>query len=116
MRTKGEEPKCPFCGRIFERPGDIKTGLGSAFSGGRCECGAVYVYDRSGHNLGEAYVDGLVFACNGDWETAWQLTPEIDYEIQSFYYYERSHTLAEIDRRGGKTKENLLFIALKNKK
>ena len=59
-----------------------------------------YVFDRSGHNLGEAYVDALVFACNGDWETAWTLTPDVDYKIESFHYDQGSHQLIESMKKG----------------
>ncbi len=115
MRGGSREPLCPFCRRLFERPHDIKAELGNIFTGGKCECGAAYVFDRTGHNLGEAYVDALVFACHGDWETAWKLTPEIDYEIKSLYYDFEGHQLIEgvskVSR--GRTNENLLFIALK---
>ncbi|MBI4688688.1 MAG: hypothetical protein HY754_00210 [Nitrospirae bacterium] len=114
-RIRGSEPQCPFCGEWFEKPHDIKAELGNVFTGGRCECGAVYVFDRSGHNLGEAYVNGLVFACDGDWETAWKLIPEVDYDTRSFYYDPGSHQIMEDAGRGGRPKENLLFIALKKK-
>ena len=114
-RGRGGEPKCPFCGRLFESPCDIKGELGNIFTGGKCVCGAVYVFDRSGHNLGETYVDGLVFACNGDWETAWTLTPDVDYRVESFYYDRENHQLIEGSKRGGRPMENLLFIALKNR-
>jgi len=114
VRIRGEDPRCPFCGRLFERPHDIKTEMGNVFSGGKCGCGAVYIFDRSGHNLGESYVDGLVFACNGDWETAWKLIPDIDYKVESFYYDRENHKLREGVKKGGRPVENLLFISLKN--
>lgn len=113
-RGRGGEAKCPFCGRLFESPRDIKGALGNVFTGGKCECGAVYVFDRSGHNLGEAYVDGLAFACNGDSETAWKLTPDVDYTVRSFYYDMKTHQLQEGAKRGGRPVENFLFIALKH--
>jgi len=114
-RGRALEPLCPFCGKLFEKPRDIKAELGNTFTGGKCSCGAVYVFDRAGHNLGEAYVDALVFACNGDWETAWQLTPETDYDIKSYYYDESSHQLMESVKKGSRVVENILFIALKNR-
>lgn len=47
---------------------------------GQCaNCGAVYAYDATGHNLGAAYSEALVFACNDDWGLAWNLLPEQDY-------------------------------------
>jgi len=49
------------------------------FPVGRCECGSVYVCDATGHNLGAAMVECLVFACGDDWDLAWELMPEEDY-------------------------------------
>ncbi|MGQ9498313.1 MAG: DVU0298 family protein [Desulfotomaculales bacterium] len=46
---------------------------------GSCTCGAVYAYDVTGHNLGAAFVEALVFACNSDWDLAWGLLPGEDY-------------------------------------
>jgi hypothetical protein len=117
MRISGrvKEPLCPFCSEPFKRPEDIKTGLGNVFTGGKCKCGAAYVFDRSGHNLGEAYVDALVFACDGDWEKAWTLTPDADYKIESFHYDLGSHQLIESIKKGLRTSENLLFIRVGDK-
>lgn len=110
---RDREPRCPFCDRLFDRPHEIKTKLGNRFSGGRCECGAVYVFDRTGRNLGEAYVDALTFACNDDWEAAWELTPEVDYQIESLEYDWKSHCL--VNRLGPRKymHENICFTLLK---
>jgi len=49
------------------------------FAQGNCECGAVYVSDPTGHNIGAAMVECLVIACNDEWDLAWELIPEDDY-------------------------------------
>jgi hypothetical protein len=49
------------------------------FSQGTCECGAVYVCEATGHNIGAAMVECLVSACNDEWDLAWELIPEDDY-------------------------------------
>lgn len=77
---------CPFCSAPVGDTQEIRTRFGNTFDGGICRCGAVYVYDRSGHNMGEAYVDALTFACRGDWDLAWSLIPDVDYEL-----IEKSH-------------------------
>ncbi|MEW6674835.1 MAG: hypothetical protein AB1348_02275 [Nitrospirota bacterium] len=107
---RDREPRCPFCGCLFDRPHEIRTKLGNEFSGGRCECGAVYVFDRSGHNLGEAYVDALNFACEGKYDNPWDLIPGEDYKEVFLHYDQRTHTLT--DKRG-RTPENICFILLK---
>ena len=49
------------------------------FKVGRCECGAVYSCDPTGHNIGSAIVETLVLACDNNWDLAWDLLPEDDY-------------------------------------
>lgn len=46
---------------------------------GSCSCGAVYAFDATGHNLGAAFSEALVFGCNMDWDLAWNLLPGEDY-------------------------------------
>jgi len=46
---------------------------------GGCTCGAVYACDETGHNLGSALIEALVFGCDMDWDLAWGLDPEEDY-------------------------------------
>jgi hypothetical protein len=46
---------------------------------GSCSCGAVYSCDETGHNLGAAMIEALVFGCNMDADLAWGLLPEDDY-------------------------------------
>ncbi len=46
---------------------------------GSCSCGAVYACDATGHNLGSAFIEALVFGCNMDWDLAWGLLPGEDY-------------------------------------
>lgn len=58
--------KCPFCGAPQMPPMEINTPFGGSVDGGRCECGAVYVYDRTGRKMGEAYQDAIALAF--DWE------------------------------------------------
>jgi len=73
-------PKCPFCGEPIEPPKEVPSARILEFPRNVCKnCGAVYVYDATGHNLGAAYVEALVFACDDDWDLAWQLLPEEDY-------------------------------------
>jgi len=39
----------------------------------------VYVCDATGHNVGSAMVECLVYACGDEWDLAWELIPEDDY-------------------------------------
>ncbi len=72
-------PWCPFCGMDVGRPTEAAQRKMTEFPVGSCECGAVYVCDTTGHNLGSAMVECLVYACNDEWDLAWELMPEDDY-------------------------------------
>jgi hypothetical protein len=78
-------PKCPFCGLVIERPRDLSH---STMPMGTCSCGAVYAFDVTGHNLGSAMIEALVYACDGDWDCAWSLTSDEDYVDDQVYNYD----------------------------
>ena len=61
-----EEPRCPFCYHIIEQPKELQSRKIVEFPLGVCGyCGVVYVYDTTGHNMGAAFIEALLFACNG---------------------------------------------------
>ncbi len=92
---KDETAKCPFCAAMIVAPEEIKTESGG-FIGGRCECGAVYVCDPTGHNVGEAYLDALTYACGEDVMTFDSLNSGENYREAVFNYDMRAHKLREI--------------------
>jgi hypothetical protein len=102
--------RCPFCRMPIAEAEEIDTPFGSTFDGGRCGCGAVYVFDQSGHNLGDAYVDALIFACGGDADRAWTLTPGEDYEVVELGYDSRRSRFSESRKMKMPT---YLFLRLK---
>ena len=71
-----DKPACPFCGGLIERPRETSA---NEMPLGSCSCGAVFACDVTGHNLGTALSEALVSACQGDWDSAWNLLPEQDY-------------------------------------
>jgi len=73
------KPWCPFCGMDVGRPTEADQRKMTEFPVGRCECGAVYTCDATGHNVGSALVESLVYACHDEWDLAWELVPEDDY-------------------------------------
>ncbi|MFZ5597220.1 MAG: DVU0298 family protein [Bacillota bacterium] len=78
-RVFTRRPACPFCGMHIESPRELDTRRPGEMPVGSCSCGAVYAYDATGHNLGAAFIEALVFGCNMDWDLAWNLYPEEDY-------------------------------------
>lgn len=105
--------ECPFCSSLIDQPREIKTNFGNTFEGGKCECGVVYVFDRSGHNLGEAYIDAMNYACEGDPDKAWSLIPDKDYEIREMSFDVRRKKLSERARKNAAT---YVFIMIKKDK
>ncbi len=104
--------RCPFCSSLLVSPGEILTRFGSSFEGGRCGCGAVFVYDRGGHMLGDAYVDALGLLCDDDWDRAWSLAPGEDYEVIELGYDSRRKKFGGEPRRRANSPV-FLFLRLK---
>lgn len=102
--------QCPFCDNLLARPIDIRSGT-TDITGGICSCSAVYVFDRTGHNLGQTFMDALAFACKEDYDKALSLLPE-EYETETLDYDQHSNTASireDRSRRSGK----LFFLRLK---
>lgn len=72
-------PWCPFCGQKVGKPSHAPVRKMTEFPVGRCQCGAVYTCDATGHNVGSAIVETLVYACDDNADFAWELMPEDDY-------------------------------------
>lgn len=92
---KDETPRCPFCALLLREPENIKTAAGG-FIGGRCECGAVYACDPTGHNVGEAYLDALEYASGEGRDIFSSLQSDEHYEEAVFNYDLRTHRLWNI--------------------
>ena len=84
-------PKCPFCGLDLEKPLDLTN---STMPMGKCSCGAVYAFDVTGHNLGSAMIEALVYACGGNCDRAWGLAAGEDYvDEQVSNYDDQTHRI-----------------------
>ncbi|MBF0552018.1 MAG: PBS lyase [Deltaproteobacteria bacterium] len=84
---------CPFCGLVVSPPKETSSGRKVEMPFGVCNCGAVYVADITGHNIGTAKVDALLLACNMDWDLAWDLLPDDDYIEDRVEHYDPVHHL-----------------------
>jgi hypothetical protein len=106
------KPRCPFCGLLVERPRDLRR---TQMPTGACKCGAVYVLDVTGHNLGAAMMEALLYACGGDWDLAGSLRRETDYlDDQLKNYDDQTHLI--IHRgiyQGRRIAGTLFFISLR---
>jgi len=97
-----------------ERPKKLKTRRPGDMPVGSCSCGAVYAFDATGHNLGSAFIEALVFGCNMDWDLAWGLLPEEDYleKVVENYDYEKNLIVSGGFYEGRRISGALYFIRL----
>ncbi|MDH4317578.1 MAG: HEAT repeat domain-containing protein [Desulfobulbaceae bacterium] len=104
-------PWCPFCGLDVGKPQDALQRKLNEFPIGICECGAVYVCDATGHNVGSAMVECLVYACNDDWDLAWELLPEDDYLTGRIENYDDvTHQVIESRNLDGRAVRGVLYF------
>lgn len=83
-----KRPTCPFCGMMVEKPKELNLRRPGEMPVGSCSCGAVYACDVTGHNLGSAQIEALVFGCDMDWDLAWNLAPGEDYQEEQVDNYD----------------------------
>ena len=109
-----KRPTCPFCGILIERPKELSTRMPGEMPVGSCSCGAVYACDETGHNLGSAMLEALVFGCDLDSDLAWGLLPEEDYreEIVEHYDYVKHLIVPGGFHEGRRISGALFFIRL----
>ncbi len=110
-------PRCPFCTQKIPRPRQVEPKRLGDFDYGVCECGAVFVHDVTGHNLGAAMVEALGFACDDDWDLAWELMPEDDYLdalIEGYDIHRHVVFPKGYDQEGNRVRGALSFIRLKD--
>jgi hypothetical protein len=105
------QPWCPFCGQNIARPQPpVRRKLGE-FSVGSCQCGAVYTSDPTGHNIGAAMVEALVYACNDNWDLAWELLPGDDYLTGRLEDYdEQTHQVVETRNLDGRLIRGVIYF------
>ncbi len=107
-------PWCPFCGQKVGRPTNAPLRKMNEFPVGRCQCGAVYTCDATGHNVGAAIVETLVYACDDNADLAWELMPEDDYLTGRIENYDESahQVVAEKNIDGRAVRGVLYFVRL----
>jgi len=107
------KPTCPFCGMMISRPEQVPSGKMPL---GVCSCGAVYACDVTGHNLGAAMIEALLHACSGDWDCAWELTPDDDYLDKQLKNYDlETHQIIQGGVYEGRRIAGVLYFIRLNK-
>ncbi|MDR3629333.1 MAG: HEAT repeat domain-containing protein [Desulfocapsaceae bacterium] len=106
-----KRPWCPFCGQKVEMATDAPWRKMREFPVGRCQCGAVYSCDPTGHNVGAAMVETLVYACDDNWDFAWELMPEDDYLTGRIENYdETTHQVVDLKNIDGRPVRGVLYF------
>ncbi len=107
-------PWCPFCGQNVGKPSHAPERKMNEFPVGTCLCGAVYASDPTGHNIGSAIVETLVYACNDNADFAWELLPEDDYLTGRIENYdeERNEVFNKGNKDGRAVRGILYFVRL----
>lgn len=104
-------PWCPFCGQKVGKATDAVARKMNEFPVGRCQCGAVYSCDVTGHNVGAAMVETLVYACGDNSELAWELYPEDDYLTGRVENYdEMTHQVIDTGNLDGRPVRGVLYF------
>ncbi|MEE4241560.1 MAG: HEAT repeat domain-containing protein [Desulfopila sp.] len=104
-------PWCPFCGQKVGRASDAVQRKMNEFPVGRCQCGAVYSCDATGHNVGAALVETLVYACGDNSELAWELLPEDDYLTGRVENYDEvTHQVVDTGNIDGRPARGVLYF------
>lgn len=106
-----KSPWCPFCGQTVGRPTEAPNRRMTEFPVGTCQCGAVYTCDATGHNVGAAMVEALVYACGDNWDLAWELMPEDDYLTGRIENYDETlHQVVEMKNIDGRYVRGVLYF------
>lgn len=104
-------PWCPFCGQKVGRATHAPVRKMTEFPVGRCQCGAVYTSDATGHNVGAAIVETLVYACNDNADFAWELMPEDDYLTGRIENYDEDrHQVVATKNVDGRAVRGVLYF------
>lgn len=106
-----QRPWCPFCGQKVGKASDAIQRKMQEFPVGHCQCGAVYSCDATGHNVGAAMVETLVFACQDNWDMAWELMPEDDYLTGRIENYDEiTHQVVDVGNIDGRPARGVLYF------
>ena len=93
MRAGGRvtAPDCPFCGAELKRPTEMKVSDGEMGLGGSCTCGAIYLVDTTGKNVGTIMSQLLVTVAEMLSKDISTLVPDEDYQEEILSYDWRNH-------------------------
>jgi hypothetical protein len=83
MTLKPPRAGCPFCWEWLPAAERLIKVFSTDSRGGHCPCGAVFVVDETGRQGGQALLDALALACDGNLDRAEKLDSRKDYEVKT---------------------------------
>jgi len=95
---KNSAPKCPFCGSYLKRPETMTLTTADIVQGGTCSCGALYLVDPTGKNVGLMMAQALNEAAEMQKKGVGELTPDEDYQDAVLSYDVRNHRSTGINQ------------------
>ena len=95
---KNAPPQCPFCGADLLRPSDMMISDGETGQGGVCSCGAFYLVDPTGKNVGSLMANALNRAADELHKEIGSLIPDEDYREAILAYDWRRHQSSGVSR------------------
>lgn len=95
---------CPFCNKAIS-PAFIDFPIHlSSFSGGKCNCGAVFLVDPSGKNMGQLLIDALlIIGLNAD-------APSYKYKFKQFSYNIRNNLISKKSNLKATRNSKIIFV------
>lgn len=89
---EGLELSCPFCRGKLARPAEMKINAMETVSGGTCgTCGALYLLDSTGKNVGEIMMQALDLVAARLSKDSSDMIAGVDYEDTVLSYNWRTH-------------------------
>ena len=95
---RGSAPRCPFCGADLQRPAEIAISDTEKGPGGFCACGALYLVDPTGKDVGSMMAQALNWAADTLGKGVGDLVSDIDYQDAILSYDWRTHSSTGISR------------------
>ena len=95
---RGSAPRCPFCGADLQRPAEITISDTEKGPGGYCGCGAFYLVDPTGKNVGTMMAQSLCRAAVLLAKDVGELVPDEDYQDAILSYDWRTHRSAGVSQ------------------
>jgi len=102
---KKHEALCPFCSKEISRPSRAFKAKHTTFEGGHCLCGAIFLVDSTGRNMGEVFMNAMSILDIAD------KMYESEYESNYYAYDQFNHHIIKKKKKAARYRGNkILFV------